>query len=265
MKDISIGTSGYYYKDWESTFYPEGTPKEDFLSYYSEFFKTVELNFTYYCIPSVSSIYSILDKSVPGFVFSLKANKVFTHKRQYSDKELSSFKNSLSPLSESKKLGSLLFQFPYSFKFNYKNLDYLRRIRSDFEQIDICVEFRNVYWLNDKVLSLLEAEGIGFCNVDQPSLKGLLPPTDISFGGLGYIRFHGRNAKYWWDNEKAYQRYDYMYKKEELKEWIPRIKKIKQNSKKTYIYFNNHYKAKAPRSAQLLISILTSHNNTSQN
>ncbi|MBU4449859.1 MAG: DUF72 domain-containing protein, partial [Actinobacteria bacterium] len=87
-----------------------------------------------------------------------------------------------------------------------------------------------------------------------------------STSGIGYLRFHGRNGKCWWEHEKAYQRYDYMYSQDELQEWIPRIKEINNNTKKSFIYFNNHYKAKAAKSALMFLDLLKSSNiATSQN
>ena len=163
-------------------------------------------------------------------------------------------------------LGSILFQFPYSFKYNKVNLELFSKIREHFNGYEICFEFRNIGWLNNITLEKLNKMDIGFCNVDEPELQGLLPATDINTTESGYIRFHGRNSKYWWKNEAAYQRYDYMYKQEELAGWLPKTKKIVENTKRTYIYFNNHYKGKAAKSALLFLELLKDHNiYTSQN
>jgi len=264
VNDIFIGTSGYHYKDWQANFYPDNISKEDYLSFYSNSFNTVEINFTYYCIPRPDTLRAIAEKPNDKFVFSVKANKIFTHERSYKKEEIDKYRSAIKPLKDKGKLGPVLFQFPYSFKFNYKNLDYLKIMNEEFFEYEVCIEFRNRYWLNSRVLDFLENSNIIFCNVDQPRLKGLIPPTDYVIGNTAYIRFHGRNSKNWWNNEEAYQRYDYMYNKDELKEWIPKIRSIGKKAEKTYIYFNNHYKAQAVRSAKLLESILGNYNNTSQ-
>ncbi len=116
-----------------------------------------------------------------------------------------------------------MFQFPYSFQLIKAIWIICQKIGEDFEGFDICVEFRNNYWLDIKVLSLVEGLNMGFCNVDEPQVKGLLPATRYSTSDTGYIRFHGRNGQSWWEHENAFQRYDYMYKQEELAEWIPRM------------------------------------------
>ena len=260
MKPIFIGTSGYNYEDWKSFFYPTEVNSKDYLCYYSNFFNTVELNFTYYCFPNSYTFNSICAKvkDIEGFVFSVKANSIFTHQRNYCLEDAKRFLESLKPLSEYSRLGSILFQFPYSFSLTPSNIDYLSKIGESFEGYNICVEFRNNRWLDTKVLSLLKGSNIGFCNVDEPHFKGLLPATDICTSDTGYIRFHGRNEQFWWEHENAFQRYDYMYKQEELIEWVPRMQNITEKSKKVFVYFNNHYKGKAAKSALMFAELLKS-------
>ena len=264
---IYIGTSGYSYEDWKNYFYPEDLDKKEYLGYYSTIFNTVELNFTYYCFPNPYTFLNLSKKVKEGFVFSVKANSVFTHQREYSSDDLKTFLQSLKPLSDCGKLASILFQFPYSFKAVKNNFDYLKRIGEDFRGFDSCVEFRNNCWMRDnKAVDLLSSMNMGFCNVDEPQIEGLLPATSISTSDVGYLRFHGRNGQCWWEHEQAYQRYDYMYSQDELIEWIPRVKEINNNTKKTFIYFNNHYRAKAAKSALIFLDLLKSNNiATSQN
>ncbi|MCL4378735.1 MAG: DUF72 domain-containing protein, partial [Actinobacteria bacterium] len=249
MPKLYIGTSGYNYEDWKGSFYPEQLDEKEYLGYYSTFFNTVELNFTYYCFPSSKVIDVISQRVGENFIFSVKSNSIFTHQRNYTSNDIKKFLDPLKTLVDNKKFGSILFQFPWSFTYSSANLNYLSRLAKDFDGHDMCFEFRNNCWLNETVLNKLKEDNIGFCNVDEPQLKGLLPITDINTSSSGYIRFHGRNKEDWWDHESAFQRYDYMYKQEELCQWISPIKKIMNNSKKTFIYFNNHYKGKAGKSA----------------
>ncbi len=134
-------------------------------------------------------------------------------------------------------------QFPWGFKFSTANMDYLKSLREYFGKLDVYVECRHNCWLRDGVFEFLQSQKLGFCNVDAPALKTLLPPTDINTSDIGCIRFHGRNYSDWWKPKQAYMRYDYMYELGELIEWLPRIKKVSSATKKTFIYFKNHYKA----------------------
>jgi len=266
MKDVFIGTSGYSYVDWNIEFYPEGLDKKDQLSHYSKVFNTVEINFTYYSLPNPYIFKNMIKRVEGDFIFSVKAYSGVTHTRDCRKEDFKKFINSLQPLIAEERMGPILLQFPWAFKLNKGNLDYLSRIKEEFGDLDLCVEFRNNSWLEEVALKHLRNLNYGFCNVDEPQLKGLLPPTSISTSKTGYIRFHGRNDLNWWKPKYAYQRYDYLYTKEELGEWVPRIKEVAENTKKTHIYFNNHYKAQAVRSAKILQGLLEDSDiSTSQN
>jgi len=258
LSTLYTGTSGYSYQDWRDNFYPGKLQPSQYLKYYSSFFNTVEINFTYYRFPDANILRS-MGKIIEGqsdFIFSIKANHIFTHERNYSENEAEDFIKALEPLKSEKRLGSIPLQFPYSFGFNNNNLLYLSKLLGNFENIEKCVEFRNRNWINEKTIQCLESSGTGFCNVDEPNLKGLMPPTSLSTTESAYIRFHGRNAANWWNPRYAYQRYDYMYRQEELAEWLPRVSEIRKKSKKLLVYFNNHYKGKAVKSALMFIDLL---------
>jgi len=266
MGNIFIGTSGYSYDDWNITFYPAELDKKEQLKYYSTVFDTVEINFTYYTLPYPHIFKRMTEKVGSNFIFSVKAHSGVTHSRDFKTEDARQFVASLQPFVDNKNMGIVLCQFPWSFKFSAENCDYLKRIREDFRDQELCAEFRNNSWLRDKTFECLKELKIGFCNVDEPDLKGLLPPTSINTSEMGYVRFHGRNKLNWWKPEFSYQRYNYQYNSEELAEWVPRIKKIAENSKRTLVYFNNHYKAQAVRSAKILQELMGSSDiSTSQN
>ncbi len=258
MNSLFIGTSGYSYKDWEDVFYPAGTGPAGYLNYYSMFFNTVEVNSTYYSIPNAFLISKMQSKTKDDFIFSLKAHSSITHTRDASKDDIDAFKKALFPLKQNGKLGVLLFQFPYSFRFSTRNLDYLKYLKLNFDQYESVIEFRNREWIKDSVINFLQINDISFCNVDEPDLPGLIPRTEIITGNCFYLRFHGRNKEKWWNHKEAYERYDYMYTKEQLQEWVPVIADASKQNKKTLIYFNNHYKAKSVKSAEILKSLLLS-------
>ncbi|MFW6134863.1 MAG: DUF72 domain-containing protein, partial [Elusimicrobiota bacterium] len=159
-------------------------------------------------------------------------------------------------LLDSGKLGCILAQFPYSFHYNRKNRDYLSYLKEKMNGFPLIVEFRNAYWIKEEVFDFFKKNQIGFCSVDQPPLKGLIPPIAETTSNLGYIRFHGRNKEEWWQHEQAYQRYDYLYSEQELKEWVPKIARISAQTTDQYIFMNNHYKGKATKNALMLMKLL---------
>jgi uncharacterized protein YecE (DUF72 family) len=99
---------------------------------------------------------------------------------------------------------------------------------------------------------------LGFCCVDEPRLKGLLPPTAEATAPGAYVRFHGRNAAKWWQHEQAYERYDYTYSKAELEEWTPQIRKLNDLAEVTFVFANNHYRAQGIETARQLKLLLES-------
>ncbi len=223
---------------------------------YARQFNTVEINSSYYRILPAAVFYHLQHKVPDGFKFVVKANQNITHIRENNQNIFREFRLSLQPLLDNNKLGCILAQFPYSFHYNKKNQDYLQYLKEKMDDLPLVIEFRNNYWIKEKVFNFLREKKIGFCAVDQPSLKGLIPPVAETTSNLGYIRFHGRNKEKWWQHEHAYQRYDYLYNEQELKEWIPKIKEIASQTSDQYIFMNNHYKGKATKNALMLMKLL---------
>lgn len=257
---ILIGTSGWSYEDWVGKFYPEGLPSNKFLLYYSNHFKTVEINFSYYSMPN-RYVLNAIAKNVPSdFVFTIKLHSSFTHQRDfdkpYSEvpyKEREQFLVAVEVLRNRGVLDTLLAQFPHSFTFSSKHLEYVVKLKNAFEGYNLAVEFRSDTWYNDVVFEVFRNNGIIWVSVDEPYIKGLPPRDFILTSRVGYIRFHSRDADKWYKGEKL--RYDYFYSTGELEEWI---KKIKDNSEfdRLYVFFNNCHRAQAVENAMMFRSLL---------
>ena len=252
---INIGTSGYSYEDWREVFYPINLPKNKMLEFYTQHFNIVELNATYYTIPNFSVFERMVQKTPPDFEFIVKVNKETTHVRNENEKAISKLLESLKPLIESGKFKGLLAQFPYSFKNNESNRKHLIQTKNFIGDHPLFVEFRNYTWHNASLPAFLKGHDIGYVNVDEPKLLGLLPKQDFVTSKSGYIRFHGRNEKNWWDGTNT-TRYDYEYTPDELKEWLTNINNIIKKTYKTYIFFNNHPTGKAIKNAKQLLETL---------
>lgn len=253
--EIKIGTSGYSYDDWRIHFYPSEISKSQMLNFYSHYFKTVEINSSYYHIPAANTFERIVIKTPSDFEFIVKVNQETTHRRQENEQAIGQLVNSLKPMINSGKLKGLLAQFPYSFKNNEQSRKYLVQTKKLTGDIPLFVEFRNYTWLNDQLPQFLKENCLGYVNVDEPALKGLLPKQDIVTTDIAYIRFHGRNEKNWWDGQGS-ARYDYEYNENELKKWLTNISNILKKTYKTYIFFNNHPNGQAIRNAQQMMKIL---------
>ena len=253
---IYIGTSGFSYEDWKGAFYPEDIDKKSMLEYYSQRFQAVEINSTYYTIPSRATFVSLARRTPQDFKFSVKAHKDMTHAETHSADIFKAFQDVLEPLIESGKLGCILAQFPWSFKRTVQNEDRLQEFRDALRTLPTVVEFRNSEWANDETFELLRDLDLGYCCVDEPALRGLMPGIAVSTSNIAYVRFHGRNAKTWWKHEEAWQRYDYLYTEEELSEWVPKVETLAEETETLYLFFNNHYKGKSATNARMFAQML---------
>ncbi len=242
---IYLGTSGFSYNDWVGNFYPVGMPKQEWLVYYAREFNTCEINSTYYALPKPSSLKAMAEKTDESFLFSIKANQEMTHRRENNASVFKAFCQVLEPIISNGKLGCVLAQFPYSFRFNRYNWDYLKLLRERLGELPVVIEFRNAQWLRNEVFDWLRHLDLGFCCVDEPQLPNLLPPLAETTSKVSYIRLHGRNSAKWWQHEQAYERYDYSYTPQELSEWLPKIRKLDSISEKTFVFANNHWRGQA--------------------
>jgi uncharacterized protein YecE (DUF72 family) len=255
MGDILVGTSGFSFNDWIGEVYPAGIKKHEMLPYYEQAlgFKALEVNFTYYALPSRRTMESFMNRTSPGFVYAVKAYKGITHERgEDLARQIRLFKDGVSPLGSSMK--TLLFQFPYSFVPNRENLDYLGYLRHAFSGTEATVEFRNAKWMHEKYTDALRALSLGYCVVDEPKLRGLVPFYPILTSSVGYFRFHGRNEN--WFGTSVDVRYDYLYTRDELEELVKPIKETARSAALTLVFFNNCHAGKAAKNAQMFMAML---------
>lgn len=258
---IDIGTSGFSFDDWKGIIYPQHLKKEDWLSYYEKVlgFHTLEVNFTYYTLPSPRTLEGMSRKTSDTFQFVVKAFKGMTHEMKdttflNNKQTFDAFTHSLKPLIDARKLGCVLAQFPFSFYPRSDNFDYLKRFKERMGDIPLVIEFRNRQWLKEKTLRFLEEHRMGYCTVDEPRLPQLMPFHPESTSNIGYFRFHGRNTN--WFNVPTSVRYDYLYSKEELHEFLSPIKMIASKTKRVFIFFNNCHAGSAVKNATLLICMI---------
>lgn len=245
---IYVGTSGFQYDDWVGTYYPEGLPKTSWLGYFSQEFHALEINFTYYRMPSARALAAMAKKTSDNFLFTVKATQEMTHARERDAGVFEQFKQALQPLQDANKFGAILAQFPNSFRANDDSRAYLRWMRELLEALPVVIEFRNKEWLSDETYELLRSLDYGFCCVDEPFFPRVAQVTSP----IAYVRFHGRNYKKWWQHEHAWERYDYTYKSEELAEWAPKIQEMNGMAETVFVFANNHYRAQGIDTARQL-------------
>jgi uncharacterized protein YecE (DUF72 family) len=242
-----VGTSGYSYEDWVGRWYPPGTSRGDMLRLYAGRFRTVELNFTYYRLPSVRTLESICRKLPESYRLFVKANSETTHKRNRDAAR--PFREGIEPARRAGLLAGILAQFPYGFENDAGGRDYLRKLAEDFQGYNVVVEFRNRNWSKKSTLELLRELGLGFCCVDEPYSLGLMPPVAEATTDTAYVRFHSRDKAKWY-GAGAKERYNYLYSEKELAEWTPKVQKLDDVSDAVYVFFNNCHAGHAAVNAE---------------
>jgi len=253
---IYVGTSGYSYADWKGRYYPAGLHQRDRLEFYAKEFSAVELNFTYYRIPTADQLRKYAAQTPTGFRFTVKAHQEMTHRRSGDPAPFVQLRIALKALQEKRKLGAVLLQFPQSFHNRTENRYYVQHCVHLLHDLPLVVEFRHSDWITKRTLSKLREWGVAFCNVDMPPLPGLLPKTTFVTGPIAYVRFHGRNAGQWYEHEHAWQRYDYTYSMEELEGWVPHLQEMDESAEDLYVFANNHWEGQAATTARQLRMLL---------
>jgi len=236
---IFIGTSGFFYNHWRNVFYPSDLSQSKWLQYYSDFFKTIEINSTFYGFPNESSLAKWYKETPKGFLFSLKGSRFITHVKRLHNVEdsLGIFINRTILLKE--KLGIILWQFPNNFKFDLDRLGKFLELLSKYQN-RYAFEFRNEDWFNDKTYALLEKYKVSLVISNSPSF----PRAEIIAADFVYIRFHGGKVLYGSE-----------YSEKELRQWAMKIKDWSRD-KDVFIYFNNDAYGYAIKDAKQLIGIL---------
>ncbi len=251
---LRFGSSGFSYKDCVGPFYPAGLPQREWLGFYAREFDTVEVNMTFYRPPAARTMAAWVERTPAGFTFAVKAFRGLTHERAAPDFE--TFVQGVQPLVAAGKLACVLAQFPQSFHPTPANDDYLARLRAGLDDLPVVVEFRDAAWTTAATYERLRALGLGFVCVDEPRLKNLMLPLAVATSPVGYVRFHGRNARQWYQHEYGWQRYNYNYTREELEEWVPRLRALDEAADVTYVYFNNAWKGQGLENARMLKGLM---------
>ena len=257
MAELYIGTSGYDYLEWKGIFYPKTLKHADFLPYYAAQFNSLELNGTYYKMPTTAQMQNMIARTGGKVKFSVKAYQGLTHNQDQSQyKPLAvEFKKALEPLQNNNLLLCALFQFPESFHYEKLERLYLDLLLKELSGIPIVVEMRNIKWQNDQVYNALRRRQTGWCITDNPNLKNLMQLDYVITSPIAYIRFHGRNAQMWYKGNNI-TRYDYLYTDMELQSFIEPIKQLLQQAKIVQLFFNNHAKSQATINARKIEMLL---------
>ena len=234
--DIRIGTSGYHYKHWVGPFYPPKTSPARMLEYYLQHFDTLELNNTFYKLPTPAAMESWRDAAPRNFIFAVKASRFITHNKKLKDPEHAI--DNLLPRAEllGRKLGPVLFQLPPKWRVNTDRLHELLEILPRSHRY--AFEFRETSWMAPEVNRILRKSNAAFCIYE---LGGYHSPLEIT-ADFAYIRLHG----------PAEGKYQGSYGDVRLRQWARWIEQQATRLKAIYVYFDNDQAGYAAQNALTL-------------
>lgn len=242
---IWIGTSGWNYRHWVGVLYPEGLPTSRWLDEYCRCFPSVELNNTFYRLPSAATFRAWRQRSPEGFLFAVKANRFITHIKKLGDpaNALQPFAQNVQELGE--KLGPVLFQFPPSWKWNPERVGvFLETLRAHpaAKRWRVSFEIRNPTWDCDEAFEMMRRFNVALCFADWPDLKVMGPLTSSEFV---YVRRHGPTDLY-----------SSGYTDDQLADDAEAIAAWSSQGRDVYVYFNNDFGGWAVVNALSLMRIL---------
>jgi len=269
---------------------PDANTAEERLRYYASKFPIAEIDSTFYAIPNAQTAHLWVERTPKDFTFNAKAYSLLTQHpappsrlpkdlrekvgdskanvyfKDLGPKDKESvwdrFREGLQPLQDAGKLGAIVFQFPKWFLPSPASYRFMEDLREWLPDFGIAIEFRQASWLKDerlqRVLQFLKDHGFTYVVVDEPQgFPSSVPPVVARTAPLAMVRFHGHNAANW---EKkgitTAEKFRYLYKPEELKAWVPKIRELATGAKEVHAIFNNCYSDYAVRNAEELGQLL---------
>jgi uncharacterized protein YecE (DUF72 family) len=294
---IRVGTSSWTDKTLLASgwYPPEASSPEERLRYYASQFDVVEVDSTYYGLPSERNAALWVERTPTEFTFHVKAFSAMTGhptrvrglpkelrdglpeeagSRVYPkdlnpgilDRVWEMFRSALMPLHSAGKLGVVMFQYPEWFVPSRRSREEILAARARLPDYEIAVELRQAKWFETeedsrKTLDFLRAETIPFVCVDMPQgFSSSIPPiAEATSDRLAIVRFHGRRSETWGRRGvPVIERFKYDYSEEELGEWVPRIRSLAERAGETHAVFNNCYRDYGTRNAQTLGQLVLS-------
>jgi uncharacterized protein YecE (DUF72 family) len=236
---IHIGTSGWHYPHWKGPFYPDKISASDFLAYYARSFRTVEINNSFYRLPSEKALIHWRDTVQPGFFFAVKASRYITHIKKLKDpaESVSNFLDRVKILG--KKLGPILFQLPPKWYVNLERLSSFLQVLPDGNRYGF--EFRHPSWFDDRVYEILSDHNAGFCIYE---LNRRVSPKEVT-ADFVYVRLHGPDDPY-----------QGQYDTRTLSGWAGAFSTWSSRGKEIFCYFDNDQAGYAAQDALKLKEML---------
>jgi uncharacterized protein YecE (DUF72 family) len=240
--NLNVGPAGWSRPEWRSAVYSSSAARGWHpLSVLAGYVNLAEIDSTFEepLKPEIAGLYAKKVEANPDFLFTALLGRRFTHDRNLEESAVAAWRRGFQPLRDSCRLGALVLQFPWAFRFTQENRDFLVRLRRAFHDFPLAAEMRHDSWLRDEAITTLVNYHISLVNIDQPQFFRAMPPQASLTSGVAVVRLHGRA------NPAAFQEFDkrpdtsYLYDLDELLEWKPRLERLAANAARTLVVTTN--------------------------
>jgi len=249
---ILLGSCSWTADGWKPAFYPAGTAQDDYLAYYARRFPTVEIDATFYRIPSAQTVATWAERTPPGFIFAAKVPRVITHEKtlREAQDDLLEFCQIMAPLGP--RLGPLLLQFPYFSREKFSGANaffdrlrpFLKELPRDYQW---ALEIRNRAWLTAEFFDLLADRGVAFTLIDHPWMPGPGRYGEMErlvTAPFSYIRWLG--DRYKMEEQTTVWNRTIVDRADDLRQWVDLSRELLSSANRIYAYANNHYAGFSP-------------------
>lgn len=239
--NLHLGAAGWNRQDWLTTVFIHKTRPAHALSRMAEYVNLAEIDETFHnpLRPEVAALWSRMVAGRRDFLFTALLGRRFTYDRDLSPAAVSAWKNGLFPLLRARRLGAVVMQFPWAFRFNRENRDFLITLRRAFHEFPLAAEFRHESWLSPEAVTTMVDYRLSFVNVDLPQFFRAMPPAALLTSGVAVVRLHGRHCPEAFQDFYDEPRGEFLYDLDQLLEWRPRIERLARHASRTLVSWTN--------------------------
>lgn len=239
--NLHLGAAGWNRQDWLTSVFARKTRPSHALARMAEYVNLAEIDetFRHPLRPEIAALCVNMVASRRDFLFTALLGKQFTHDRILDPVAISNWKHGIFPLLRARRLGAVILQFPWAFRFNRENRDFLITLRRTFHEFPLAAEFRHESWLAPEAVTTLVDYRLSFVNTDLPQFFRAMPPAALLTSGVAVVRLHGRHCP------EAFKEFDvppqgeFLYDLDHLLEWRPRIERLTRHASRTLVSWTN--------------------------
>ncbi len=239
--NLNLGAAGWDQPRWAADFLDHRKRSPHALARLAGFVNLAEISTTLHepLRPEIAALCVRMVASRRDFQFLVLLGRRFTHDRNLDPVAVSAWKQGLLPLLRARKLGAVVMQFPWAFRFNRENRDFLIELRRQFHEFPLATEFPHESWLAGEAVTTLVDYRLSFVNVDQPHYFRAMPPTALLTSGVAVVRLHGRHRPEAFKQFHPEPKGEFLYDLDQLLEWKPRIERLTRHAARTLVSWTN--------------------------